>query len=43
MTVLESSEEWFEGLERDRYQTALPWERYFINRRRRREGKPALR
>lgn len=38
-----SNEEWKERMERFRYNDSLPWERWVINRLRRRKGKPPLR
>lgn len=37
-----TNEEFFEHLERMRYAGSFPWERWAINRRRRKQGKPPL-
>lgn len=42
MTV-RTNEEFLEDMERSRYATGFPWQRWIQNRRRRREGKAPFR
>jgi len=43
MSAMKTDEEFIEALEQMAYEAAFPWERYFMNRLRRAEGKPPLR
>jgi len=39
---VQSTEEFFEEVERMNFLTGLPWDRFFINQARKREGRPPL-